>query len=66
MTMLQLDAIHTYYGDSHTLRGVGLALPAGTSLGLLGRNGMGKTTLIRTLMATCAPRRGGSPGTAAT
>jgi branched-chain amino acid transport system ATP-binding protein len=48
--MLQLDDIHTYYGDSHTLRGVSLALPAGTSLGLLGRNGMGKTTLIRTLM----------------
>jgi len=50
MTMLQLDAINTYYGDSHTLRGVSLALPASTSLGLLGRNGMGKTTLIRTVM----------------
>ena len=48
--MLQIDDLHTYYGDSHTLRGVNLALPAGTSLGLLGRNGMGKTTLIRTLM----------------
>jgi len=50
MSMLQLDAINTYYGDSHTLRGVSLALPASTSLGLLGRNGMGKTTLIRTVM----------------
>ena len=50
MTMLQLDAINTYYGDSHILRGVSLALPASTSLGLLGRNGMGKTTLIRTVM----------------
>ena len=48
--MLQIEDINTYYGDSHTLRGVGLDLPAGTSLGLLGRNGMGKTTLIRTLM----------------
>ena len=48
--MLALDDIHTYYGDSHTLRGVSLELPAGSSLGLLGRNGMGKTTLIRTLM----------------
>ncbi|MEP6873055.1 MAG: ABC transporter ATP-binding protein [Burkholderiales bacterium] len=48
--MLQVADIHTYYGDSHTLRGVSLDLPAGTSLGLLGRNGMGKTTLIRTLM----------------
>ena len=50
MTMLQLDAINTYSGDSPTLRGVSLALPASTSLGLLGRNGMGKTTLIRTVM----------------
>ena len=50
MTMLQLDAINTYYGESHILRGVSLALPAGSALGLLGRNGMGKTTLIRTLM----------------
>jgi branched-chain amino acid transport system ATP-binding protein len=48
--MLRLTDLHTYYGDSHTLRGVGLDLPAGTSLGLLGRNGMGKTTLIRSLM----------------
>jgi branched-chain amino acid transport system ATP-binding protein len=48
--MLALDDIHTYYGDSHTLRGASLALPAGTALGLLGRNGMGKTTLIRALM----------------
>ena len=48
--MLNIDDLHTYYGDSHTLRGVRLELPAGTSLGLLGRNGMGKTTLIRTAM----------------
>jgi branched-chain amino acid transport system ATP-binding protein len=48
--MLRLTELHTYYGDSHTLRGVSLDLPAGTSLGLLGRNGMGKTTLIRSLM----------------
>ena len=48
--MLQIENLNTYYGDSHTLRGVKLSLPAGTSLGLLGRNGMGKTTLIRALM----------------
>ena len=48
--MLTLTDINTYYGDSHTLRGVDLDLPAGTALGLLGRNGMGKTTLIRALM----------------
>ncbi len=48
--MLTLADINTFYGDSHTLRGVSLELPAGTALGLLGRNGMGKTTLIRALM----------------
>ncbi len=48
--MLHVTALHAHYGDSHVLRGVDLALPAGTALGLLGRNGMGKTTLIRTLM----------------
>ena len=58
MTMLQIDAINTYYGDSHTLRGVSLALPAGVSLGLLGRNGMGKTTLIRTLMGYVRAAKG--------
>ena len=57
-TMLQIDDINTYYGDSHTLRGVSLELPAGTSLGLLGRNGMGKTTLIRTLMGYVRAARG--------
>ena len=56
--MLALEDIHTYYGDSHTLRGVSLELPAGTSLGLLGRNGMGKTTLIRTLMGYVRAARG--------
>jgi branched-chain amino acid transport system ATP-binding protein len=48
--MLNITDLNTYYGDSHTLRGVSLALAQGTALGLLGRNGMGKTTLIRSLM----------------
>ncbi|CAN5352451.1 ABC transporter ATP-binding protein [soil metagenome] len=48
--MLTVTGLNASYCDSHILRGVSLALPAGTSLGLLGRNGMGKTTLIRTLM----------------
>ena len=56
--MLQVDDINTYYGDSHTLRGVSLDLPAGASLGLLGRNGMGKTTLIRTLMGYVRAAKG--------
>ncbi len=56
--MLQIEAINTYYGDSHILRGVDIELPAATSLGLLGRNGMGKTTLIRTLMGYVRPASG--------
>ena len=48
--LLTLAGLHARYGDSHVLRGVSLEIPAGVSLGLLGRNGMGKTTLIRTAM----------------
>ncbi|MEO7116483.1 MAG: ABC transporter ATP-binding protein [Caldimonas sp.] len=48
-TLLAIDDLHARYGDSHVLRGVTLQVGAGRSLGLLGRNGMGKTTLIRTL-----------------
>ena len=48
--MLHVQGLNTYYGDSHILRGVDLAVEAGQSVGLLGRNGMGKTTLIRSVM----------------
>ncbi|HEY4956916.1 MAG TPA: ABC transporter ATP-binding protein, partial [Caldimonas sp.] len=48
--MLRIDDLNACYGASHVLRGVSLELPAGTAMGLLGRNGMGKTTLIRSLM----------------
>jgi len=48
--MLAVEGLHTHYGSSHVLRGVSLALDSGEALGLLGRNGMGKTTLIRSVM----------------
>lgn len=48
--MLQIQSLNTYYGDSHILQGVDLHIPAGKAVGLLGRNGMGKTTLIRSVM----------------
>ena len=48
--MLVVEELHTHYGSSHVLRGVSFTLDAGTALGLLGRNGMGKTTLIRSIM----------------
>jgi len=50
--------LHTYYDESHILRGVSLALAPGEALGLMGRNGMGKTTLIRTIMGLVRARSG--------
>ena len=50
--------LHTYYGASHILRGVSLSLGRGETVGLMGRNGMGKTTLIRTIMGLVKPRAG--------
>jgi len=48
--LMEARDVHAHYGESHVLRGVSLAIGAGESIGLLGRNGMGKTTLIRTLL----------------
>ncbi|USX29345.1 urea ABC transporter ATP-binding subunit UrtE [Oxalobacteraceae bacterium OTU3CINTB1] len=48
--MLQVEKINQYYGSSHTLRGVSLELERGKCMALLGRNGVGKTTLLKCLM----------------
>ncbi|MDB5919360.1 MAG: urtE [Massilia sp.] len=48
--MLQVEQLNQYYGSSHTLRGVSLTLKKGECLALLGRNGVGKTTLLKCLM----------------
>ena len=56
--MFSLQEVHSFYGDSHILHGISLDLPQGQAVGLLGRNGMGKTTLIRTLMGYVAARSG--------
>jgi len=53
--MLELVNLHSNYGDASVLRGVNLAIPAGRITGLLGRNGMGKTTLIRSIMGLTPP-----------
>ncbi len=56
--LLSVDALHAHYGSSHVLRGAALAIGEGRSLGLLGRNGMGKTTLIRSVMGYVRPSGG--------
>jgi branched-chain amino acid transport system ATP-binding protein len=55
---LDISGIDTFYGDSHVLHGVSFALPPGRLLGLLGRNGAGKTTCMATIMGFLKPRRG--------
>src|SRR2546425_5700751 len=59
-TIAIIDAreIHTFYGASHILHGVDFSVRAAEAVGLMGRNGMGKTTLIRTLIGHVEPRRG--------
>ncbi len=55
---LRADGLHTYYGKSHILHGVGLEAAEGKITALLGRNGAGKTTTLRSLMGLTPPRRG--------
>jgi branched-chain amino acid transport system ATP-binding protein len=55
---LVADDLHTYYGESHILHGVSLAVEEGRITALLGRNGAGKTTTLRTLMGLTPARRG--------
>lgn len=58
MNLLELIDIHTYYGDSYVLQGISLKVKAGSVVALLGRNGMGKTTTIRSIIGFTPPRRG--------
>ena len=55
---LQVEDIHTYYGDSYILQGISFDVKGAEVIGVLGRNGMGKTTLIRSLVGLTPPRRG--------
>lgn len=58
MALLEVEDVHTYYGDSYILQGISLQLEAGQILGILGRNGVGKTTLVNSLVGFTPPRRG--------
>jgi branched-chain amino acid transport system ATP-binding protein len=54
--MLEVRDLHSFYGDAHILHGVTLAVPDGSVVALLGRNGMGKTTLIRSIVGLSSVR----------
>lgn len=59
--MLEVRDLHSYYGDAHVIHGVSLTVAVGEVVALLGRNGMGKTTIIRSIMGLSPPQvRSGS------
>src|ERR1700737_2539927 len=58
MAILEVSDVHAYYGDSHVRQGLSLTLEQGQILGLLGRNGVGKTTLVNSIVGFNPPRRG--------
>jgi branched-chain amino acid transport system ATP-binding protein len=57
-SVLELSEIHTYYGDSYVLQGVSLSVDPGQVIAIMGRNGVGKTTTIRSIVGFSPPRRG--------
>lgn len=56
--MLELEDIHTYYGESHILKGLSMSVEEGEVVGLVGRNGAGKTTTLRSITGTQPPQKG--------
>src|SRR3974390_3837673 len=58
MAILEVQDIHTYYGEAYVLQGLSLQLEQGQILGLLGRNGVGKSTLVNSIIGFNPPRRG--------
>ncbi len=58
MSLLEVEDAHTYYGESHILEGVSMAVEEGEVVALIGRNGVGKTTTLRTVLQLTPPREG--------
>ena len=56
--LLEARELHTYYGASHVLHGIDFRIDRGETVGLMGRNGMGKSTLIRSMLGLVKPRHG--------
>ena len=57
-TLLEARELHVYYGASHILHGVDFRVDSGETVGLMGRNGMGKSTLLRSMLGLVKPRNG--------
>ena len=58
MSMLQVDNVHTYYGNIHALKGINITIEQGEIVTLIGGNGAGKTTTLRTISGLLKPREG--------
>jgi len=58
MTLLELQDVHTYYGNIHALKGISLSIERGEIVTLIGSNGAGKSTTLRTISGLLKPRRG--------
>ncbi len=58
MALLELDDLHVHYGLAHVLQGISLSCEKGEAVALLGRNGQGKTTTIKSIMSLLMPKRG--------
>jgi branched-chain amino acid transport system ATP-binding protein len=56
--LVRVEGVHTYYGKSHILHGVSLTVGAGEVVGLLGRNGVGKSTTLKSIMGLVRPTQG--------
>ncbi len=56
--LIQVQGLHSYYSASHILRGIDFAVGQGETIGLMGRNGMGKSTLLKSIMGLVKPARG--------
>lgn len=56
--ILEAKELHSYYGSSHVLHGIDFKIHTGEAIGLMGRNGMGKTTLIRSMLGLVKPKHG--------